>query len=80
MKPVKNISCNYLLPQFVCLINVYAVNICNIYHRNIFLIRLQYLYFLEYEFIADIIAGYLQFQLIRDWLDISGFYIGIIFE
>ena len=35
MKPVKNISCNCLRGQFVCLINVYAVNICNIYHRNI---------------------------------------------
>ena len=55
MRPVKNISCNYLLAQFVCLINVYAVNICNIYHRNIFLIRLQYLQFLDDKFCTDTI-------------------------
>ena len=54
--------------------------IAAIRNQGPFGIRLPYLYFLEYEFIADIIAGYLQIQLIRDWLDISGFYIGIIFE
>ena len=69
MKPVKNLSCNYLPAIFVCLINVYAVDICNIYHRNIIHIRLQYLYFWRDNFYADIIAGYLQFRFICDYLE-----------